>query len=790
MIHSLRPLVIASALLACAQAAASSGGPWDPYVSRSGPDIALNRYQSGELGVLLPSYDRMYLYTAWRTVQLGADGLKSVPNPQGGLLRAIGSRNGGWVDATEGKKVYGAWLAAVGAALKQAPAAPKADDSMANGYLNCPLGGYTFATSTLNDLARRPDATPARLNAWVATQRQVFKFCGDDVDAPRNRFDETKRVIPAPAELPATEALYWRQVQQYQLASAAFYGENYALSASLFAKIGATDKHPLRQWGEYLSLRSQARAATFVPGPNADQAAWQERLDAKRESPAAAAARLAAAQKKLAAIQASADHILANPELASLHEATRAIVRSMQVRLTPTLRFAELSKLLDDPRANPYQDDHLGDWRVLANDLLQPPGADQTDARPALRASAGFIDWLQTLQQCEEYNAKRSCAVERAHAIDLWNRYAKEGNKAQARVWLLAAVMLSEKLTPELEKAAQQVASGTPEYLTMRHALARHYRLSNLADKARTIGDAVLTGPALAASNSSSARNQFLQERFAVASSPADAANYLLRTASRDLDPDTGEQAKASEDGGADKVRVDIAADGTRWLNSGLSVADLSALAASTNLSKPIRTQIAVAAWMRSDLLGQDDAALNAARQIEQTAPALAPVMEKYRKLAGTPEHRYWMLLNALKYGLSPMYSGATAEIKVRAPDETLADLWCKLPAKPGASYGENTDAEHTLPMPDLGNSAARNQELAQLAGLKTATGYIGDYVMRRATAVPTDPELPWLLYVTVQSTRGGCLDADAKTLSRSAFTLLHKRYKNNEWARKTPYFY
>ena len=792
MTPTLRPLLIAAALLACTNAGASGGGSWDSYVSRSGPDIALGRYQAGELGVLIPSYERTYLYTAWRSVLLGADGLKTAPNPQGGLLRAIGSRNGGWVDAAEGKKIYAAWQAAIGAALKQAPAAPKDDDSMANGYLTCPLGSYSFATATLNDLARRSDATPARLGAWVTTQRQVFKFCGDDAEAQRNRFDGVKRVIPAPVELPATEALYWRQMQQYQLASAAFYGENYALSGSLFARIGATDKHPLRLWGEYLSLRSQARAAVFVPGPNADQAIWQDRLDARRENPAAAAARLAAAQKKLAGIQASADHILANPELSSLHEASRAIVRSMQVRLTSSLRFAELGKLLDDPRANPYLDDHLGDWRVLANDMLASPAAEQADGRPALRGATGFVDWMMTIQQCQEYQAKRSCAVERAHAVEQWNRYAREGNKAQARVWLLAAAMLSDTMPPELEKAALQAPATAPEYLTLRYTLTRHYRLAKQADKARVIADAVLSGPALANNNSTSARNQFLQERFALATSPADAANYLLRAESRDLDPDTGELAKASEEPGANAAaaRVDVAADGIRWLNSGLSTADLSALAANPKLPKGLRARIAIAAWMRFDLLGQDEAALGATQQIEQNAPALAPVVQKYRKLAGTPEHHYWMLVNALKYGLSPMYGGYASEISVRAPDDTLADMWCKLPAKAGDSYGENTEAEHTLPMPELGNGAARDKELAQLSGLRTATGHLGDTIMQRATAVPNDPELPWLLYVTVQSTRGGCLDADSKTLSKSAFTLLHKRYKNSEWARKTPYFY
>jgi hypothetical protein len=788
MNHALRSIIAAGALLACGQAIASGGGAWDPFVNRSAPDSALGRYQSGELGLVLGSYDRLYLYTAWRSVMLGPEELKAAPNPQGGLLRAIGNRNGGWIDGAQGAKVYGAWEAAIAAALQQPPTPAKPGDLLASGYFNCPIASYTFATGTLNDLAKRADATPARLGAWIATQRQVFAFCGDDPAAPRSRYD-ARRPIPAPAELPADEALYWRQMQQYQLASAAFYDENYALSGSLFARIAATDKHPLRLWGEYLALRSQARAAVYVPA-SASQAAWDEQQQARKD-PAAAAARLAAQQKKLAAIQASVDHILANPELASLHEASRAVARSMQVRLTPGQRFAELSKLLDDPRANPYLEDHLGDWRVLANDLLQQPYGKQVDNRAALRAGAGFVDWMQTVQYCRDDQAQRRCAGEQEHALAQWRHSAQEGNKAQARIWLLASAMLADAMPEDLEKASLQVAPSAPEYLTLRHALARHYRLTGQTARARAIADAALASPQLSAAGSVSARNLFLQERFAVAATPADAANFLLRTHSRALDPDTGELRTGNRQGAeASPAQVSIAADGIRWLNSGLSTADLSELAGNPELAPDLRAQIAAAAWMRFDLLGQGAPALAAAQLLAQTTPELAPVIDKYRKLAGTPERHHWMLVNALKYGLSPMFDGNTAQPALRPADDTLADMWCKMPAKAGAQYQENTDAEYSLPMPELGDTAARDSELTQLAALKTATGTLGDAVMQRATAVPNDAELPWLLYVTVQSTRGGCLDEDSKKLSRSAFTLLHKRYKNNEWAAKTPYFY
>jgi hypothetical protein len=791
MTDTFRSLLAAGAMLACGCgcAYASGGGAWDPYVNRNAPDIALGRYQTGELGLILTSYDRAYLYAAWRSVALGAEGLKTAPNPQGSLLRAIGSRHGGWSDGAEAAKIHGVWQSAVDAALKRTPPPAEPGERPNYGYINCPAGSYTFAIDTLNDLAKRGDATPARLSAWIETQNQVFKFCGDDPASPRRPYDTVKRVIPAPVELPATEVLYWRQMQQYQIASAAFYDENYALSTLLFARIGATDKHPLRLWGEYLSLRSQARAALYLPD-SAKQADWQEQQQAWSD-PAVAASRLAARQKKLAAIAASADHILANPALSSLHEASRAIVRSLQVRLTPAQRFAELGKLLDDPRANPYLDDHLGDWRLLAHDLLQKTYGKQPDERAAMRGASSLVDWIRTLQQCHEYEASVSCAVEQEHAFAQWRRYAKSGDKPQERVWMLASAMLSDTMPPDLEKAALQVAASAPEYLTLRHALARHYRLSGQAGKARTIADAALEGPVLATINSTSARNLFLQERFAVATSPSDAANYLLRTHSRDLDSDTGEVRAGNWQGAEPSApRIDVAADGVRWLNSGLSAADLAELATSPKLPPGLRQEIATAAWMRFDLLGKSAEALQAAQRIAQAAPELAPVMNKYRELANDPERHHWMLVNALRYGMSPVFGGSAAAPKPRPADDTLADMWCKMPATAGAPYQENTVAEYSLPMADVGDSAARDKELAQLAALKTSTGYIGDAVMLRAGAMPNDPELPWLLYVVVQSTRGGCLDDDAKKLSRSAFQLLHKRYKNNEWTDKTPYFY
>ncbi len=771
----LHSVFAAAAMLVVSSAIASSDAPWDGYVKRTGTDIALDRYQAGTLGVVLPTYERAYLYTAWRSVALGATGLTSVPNPKGALATLIQRRQGGgWSSHAPDREVYGAWRDAVALALKREMSPPRNKDLVLESYLNCPAASYTFATNMLTALVKRPDATPARLEAWVSAQRQVFKACGDDPEAQRRGYGQPKPVVALPEVPPATEALYWRQMREYQLASAALYGEDYARSGALFAKIGATDKHPMQPWGAYLSLRSQARAALFVPGP--DEARWKAQQEEASESPAAAALRAAARQQKMDAIQASIDRIVADPALKDRHEDSRVIGRSMLARLTPEPRFAHLSKLLDDPQANPYVDDHLGDWAVLADQLL----ATGADTSMALRKTVSFVDWIQSVQ-CRDVGASANCAGERAHAAELWARHLKKGNAPQARVWLMATAMLSTTLAPEMEKAILQVQPEAPEYATLRLALARHYRLSQQPEKARAVIDAALTNR-----ESNSARNLFLQERFATATTTSEAAASLMRTENGSFDADTGEQAKS-----APQRPETVAADGQRWLNSGLAAADLYALGADTRLPQTLRARIGVAAWMRFDLLGQGEEALKAAQQVEQSSTLLAPVMRKYRALPDAPERRHWMMLNATRYNLTPMAGAYVAgDISLQPADDATASMWCKMPPKAGAEYSEDVKLEKAPAMPQTGNVALRDKELAQLGALKTATGFLGEHVMQRAVKVPNDPDLPWLLHVVVQSTRGGCLDDDAKSLSKRAFNLLHKRYGKSEWADKTPYFY
>ena len=731
----LRRLLAAAACFATAQALASGGYAGPNFANSRGTDIVLARYQAGELGVLRPSYERVFLYGAWRAIALGPQGLKAAPNLEHGLEAALGASYGGWSDVEGDEKVFEKWQAAVEKAIGRQPPQPPLP------YLACPLASYRFATDTLGALAQRPDATAARLQAWVQAQRTVFRVCGDDPDTPKS-YPLRKVAVAMPAELPAAEALYWRQLRQYQLAAAAFHSGQHAASAERFARIGATRDHPMRAWGAYLQLRSMARAGAAGASPEA----------------------------AVQAIAALADKIQADPALEARHEDARAVLRMARAAITPQARLAELSAMLADPAADPYDEDQLGDWRYLLSS--------GTPANyKALRQSTGFIDWIETLRECP-YPVPAACAPQRAHAEDQWRAAVQRRDAAQSRVWLAASAMLAAAMPPDLEKAALLVAPAAPEYLTVRHALVRHYRLAGQPARARSVADALLASPQLKAAHSISANNLLLQERFPLAETLADAAAFLVRTEVNRQDYDTGEGANATTPRPAE--------DGLHWLNAQLSVASLTALAADKRLPGALRARIGVAAWMRADLLDDAAGALKAAATVAGVAPQLAPVMARYRSLPARAR-RAWMLESAMRHNLSPTVGlGGYEEFKPVEQDNIVAGMWCKIPADPDTWYPEGAAPPPTPVLPGAGAEA----EIAALGAMKTATGFVGEHVMARAAATPKDPALPWLLHVVVKSTRGGCLDADAKELSRKAFRLLHQRYPKSEWAAKTPYHY
>ena len=141
-----RLVLLIATLLACAQAGASGdyGPSYTRYKAFTAPDGDLERFQEGQLGVLQPGMQRVYLYTAWRAITLGP-GIKNAAGIEGGLGRADGSAFGNGWDGDGGMVKSEDWLRETRLA-----------DSL---FGACPGAANDFAMATFKTIGQRKDAT-------------------------------------------------------------------------------------------------------------------------------------------------------------------------------------------------------------------------------------------------------------------------------------------------------------------------------------------------------------------------------------------------------------------------------------------------------------------------------------------------------------------------------------------------------------------------------------------------------------------------------------------------------
>ena len=729
----MKRLLLLASLVAASYANASGdyGPSYMRYKAYCAPDTAIERFQQGQLGVLQPGMQRVYLYTAWRAMTLAGNG-QFTPGLAGGLARANGSAFGhGWEEGSAGTASKEEWL-------REARMAESA-------FGICPTPSNNFALATLKAIGKRKDGTPQRIKAWTDAQELVAAACQAAEDARYMNKDALQKVV-TPPQLAKTEVAYWRQLREYQRAAIEFHAERYADATVQFMHIGASADHPMRDLGAYLALRSEARSAI------------------KQHYLADEAQR----QRTYLVLQRRGAAILADVSLAARHEATRALLRSARASLLPEASFAELNKYLADPSADPFANDRLGDWAVVIahNGHNEKDAAARAAATTAARGQYDFLDWIENLRECGYPGDKdKSCRASARRALEQWQR-------TKSRAWLTASMMTSATLTPALEKAAMAVKPADPEYLTLAYHLTRLLRIAGRPGQARAVSDTALKLPM-----SDGSRNLFREERFAVATSVADAAGYMLRV---DVDMSRG----------SDKPVHGLNDDALAWLLHGLAAADMVTLARQPVLDSTIRARLASAAWMRADLLGKPDVALQALAVLEPLAPALKKEIGEYRRMQSTAQRRHLMVLTALRFGLSPQMNESSSPIAAIPNDEVTASNWCSFKAGVAGARDSSSFVWQLPPAPALGDIDSAKAELVTLATLKTSTGFVGEHVLKRVKAGTADVDLPWLLHVVVSSTRGGCLDPDAKQLSREAFNLLHKRFPRNEWTTKTPYFY
>jgi tetratricopeptide (TPR) repeat protein len=721
------------------------------FVHTVHPMYPLESFARGKIGVVQPSYARSYLYTAYRYLS----GRNFTAAEQKALVELWKERielssndnpedwSKGWLEAR--KKVAGV-QARDAIDVNRNREKPNEYEY----FVNCNRDSFDTAAATLNQRIAKFGADSPAMQNWVAAQDAVFSNCSSGA------------AIPEP--LPATDDAVLRADRAYQIAAANFYATNFDEARKHFEAIAADSASPWRRTAPYLVARTLVRKASLGPA------------EQKQES-------LAAAESQLA-------KILADKNKADQHAAATRLANLVRFRLHPVERTRELAKalLIEKPNDNLKQD--LWDYTMLLDNVLD------VDAPKPLPAAGvdDLTDWLTTLQSTEATSLDH--ALERLQAT-------------RSDPWLVAALSKVDAKHPKANDLLAQALNVKPAAAAFASARFHAVRLlmeSGKNDEARTLLDQLLKTNR--AQFDESSENLLRSKRMLLATDLNDFLTFAARVPAalswnddgREIptgDEEVSGQTKASRN----QPRFDY--DAGNALNHQFPVTLLKEAAKSTVLPTPARRDLAQAAWLRAAILGDTKTADELVPVLSSLVPELAPLLNEYLS-ATTPEAKKFAAIFAwLRFpGLEPMVDiGVGREEPLNKQDTYRDNWWCG--GAFNAAESERGEEEGATGPPSFtgeteqaplfltpAQRAAGAREAKILDGLGAGPNYIAKQVIQWATKNPADPRVPEALALAVTTTRYGCTDAETGRWSKAAFDLLHRKYPNTTWARKTKYWF
>jgi len=302
--------------------------------------------------------------------------------------------------------------------------------------------------------------------------------------------------------------------------------------------------------------------------------------------------------------------------------------------------------------------------------------------------------------------------------------------------WIVAAMQFAHRddsALPELLAAAAEVKPDSPAYLTVSY---HRTRLAQQPDDARTLADTLLAGKM-----PTSARNQFRALRMQLARTFEEFLRFAPRRAVATLSYDV-ELVNGSNEYLDD--------DAALIFNNSLPLSYLKQAAASQLLPQSVRQQLLRVIFVRTLLL------------------SAAPPFDHVITLLRTP---------GMKRDMDPGYGRNTTQLdKI---DDFRDNWWCS----------PNVADIHDLAFL---SAADRQQVAAEAEKRSIAIGpdWLAAQTIVFAQAHPQDPRVPEALALAVRSTRYGCTDSQTGEFSQRAFNLLHTRYPDSAWTKKTPYWF
>jgi hypothetical protein len=744
-------LCLLTILAQCPPVLACSFDSQPYYTYTSHPDLPLDAYAAGRLGILQPGYARSYLLVAYRYLS----GANLSAKEQESIIKLWNERLAAY-DTQDSADTSG-WLKARAAV----PGVVKIDridterpinkDEPWQTYCNCQTSAFDTAAKTLKTLIDKNGAGSASVKDWLNAQDAVFDNCG----YPRYSDTPKPGVIPSP--LPITADPVLQKHRLYQIAAANFYAQNFEEARKDFDAIAGDTDSPWRQIAAYLAVRTMIR-----------QASLSKTLDKEL---------LAEARQRLRTLAT-------NPSFADMASDIAALDSYVAARLTPEEHLRQLV-------TSELSGANLGEITKTIDNIVSTPPEDSGESTygklPEAVKKLDNIDWTMTFQ-ANDFAAKD-------HALARW----KQTNSVP---WLVAAISLINKDDPEAENiiaAAERDKSDSARWTLFFH-VNRLKIAAGQIDTVRTRLDKVLDN--LPADLPQGSFNQLKTQRLAVSRNLDEFVRFATQTPlaicsngnTEQVPDDIGEIVKS---GKTAQQTPEFTPEAATVLDNKLPLSLLKQVATNKNLPRNLQNNVAWTSWVRAVLIGEDATALALARIASPLNKKKGELFDAYLASAylaskSAVERRFAAAFLMLQFS-SAQPNPTWGPLQDDSYGDASGWWWGPKPVVESISTGFDS-SKTVAPFEPLflttEQKSQAQQEISKLAKIETAPNYFAKAVLSFAREHPTDNRVPEALHLLVKSTRYGLADEMTKAFSKQAYTLLHTKYKTSAWATKTPYYY
>ncbi|HEU4767822.1 MAG TPA: hypothetical protein VFS77_10615 [Pyrinomonadaceae bacterium] len=714
------------------------------------PSYPLEKFAAGRLGVVQPSYARSYLFVAYRHLTPGYltdfEQKAMVDLWQQRLSFNAGDES---ADPATWSQV---WLQARKKVVTQDRGAidvyrNREKPNEYESYVNCNRNSFENAASTLNARVAKYGADSVAVQSWVQIQDQVFSNCASGESIPE--------------AAPATADALMRADRAYQIAAAHFYAAHFDEARKAFEAIAADSASPWQQTASYLVARALIRKASLGPP------------EQKQES-------LVAAESQL-------KKILDDKKFSQHHAAATRLANLVRQRLHPDKRVYELGSKLAIPIQNFELKQEVWDYTLLLDSRLDvdPPNP------PAPARFDDLTDWIVTFQSSKPAALDRSLESWQSKRTDAW------------LVSALSKINGKHARGSELITAAMNVKPAAAAFATARFHAVRLLMESGKNDEARTLLDQLLKSNREQFDQSS--LNLLTSKRMLLATSLSEFLTYAPRFPAtlswnddgREIPVDDAE-IEAEMKALRDAPRFDY--DAGMILNQQMPLSVLKQAAQNTSLPRSLRRDLVQAVWLRAVILDDTKTADELVPALRELVPEMSELLTLY--LSATPQTKKFSGIYAwLKFpGLEPVVDiGVGRRTPLHEQDSYRDNWWCGAAYQPAEEEKESeTDsvasftARNTQPLLFLSDAekAAAEREWKTLKALGAVPNYLAREVIEFANNRSGGPKIAEALHLAVMSTRFGCTNQETGRWSKAAFDVLHKKYGDTPWAKKTPYWF